>query len=113
MRVFLKEPLESIEDVERKLESEILFVPLPEAGYRMMTMPKLVWEAHDYAVAGGLKSEDLTGWALKQSELTGYPLEFTYPSIVYFAAQKVREDEERRSEGDGGTSVPGHPPPIS
>ncbi len=111
MRVFLKERPESIEDVEQKLESEIMFVPLPEEGYRMMTMPKLVWEAHDYAVAGGLKSEDLTGWAIKQSKLTGYPLELTYPAIVYFAAQKTREDDERR--GGGASAVPGHPPPIT
>lgn len=91
MNVFLLDRPETNEDVERLLESRPKFVRMPDGKRRMTWLPRVVWQAEDFAIVSGYKEEQLIQWAVEQGERTGFPLEITYPFVVYSAAHRAAQ----------------------
>jgi hypothetical protein len=101
MNVFLLDTPESEADVDYLIESRPRSLRMPDGRRLLFWFPRVVWQAEDFAVVSGFKEGELMAWAVEESERTGFPVEITYPFIVYCAAHKAAEILSR-SDADVG-----------
>lgn len=86
MHTFLPKPPQTEAEIEALLVPLSRMVRFPGGSLRKVEFPRVVWNAHDYAISRGMKEEELVAFGLRHSRESGFPFELTFSYIAHYTA---------------------------
>ena len=91
MRPFLPKQPRTEAEIETLLVPLCRMVRFPGGALKKLEFPRVVWDAHDYAVSQGMQEEELVEFSLRHSRDSGFPFELAYSYMAHFVARLYSE----------------------